>query len=73
MWANAGRGDIVARDVDRQPADIADGAHDGIDMGHQNVPANARQRHILAKGGAQDDVRIGSLGEGKDAPLQNIQ
>jgi len=59
--------------MDGQPTDAPDSAHDGVHVGNQDVPSDPRQRYILAEGGAQDDVRVASLNEWKDTPLQDIQ
>jgi hypothetical protein len=66
-------GDIVAGYVDGQPTDAPDSADDGVHVGNQDVLPDPPQRYILAEGGAQDDVRVASLNEGKDTPLQDIQ
>jgi hypothetical protein len=70
-WDSAG-GDIVARHMYSQPANIPDRADDGIYVRAEDVTSDPRQRHVFAKGSSQEDVGIIRPGEGKNASLQDI-
>ena len=64
--------DIVTGHMNSQPTDTADGAHDGIYLGHQHIAAATCQRHVLAQHCSEGDIRTVCLREGEDLFLKDV-
>jgi len=59
--------------VDGQPADIPNSPNNRIDVRDQNIVADTREHHILAKGRAEDNIGVLSFDVREHTLLQNIE